>query len=68
MLLGQRKLNIYHKEKLDVKASKSAAGIREVIKEALNNENLKKKAEALRKDFHASGGYKTAADFIEKMV
>ena len=53
---------------LDVKASKSAAGIREVIKEALNIENLKKKAEALRKDFHASGGYKTAADFIEKMV
>ncbi len=45
LLLGQRKLNIYHKEKLDVKASKSAAGIKEVIKEALNNKNLKKNAE-----------------------
>lgn len=53
---------------LDVKASKSATGIREVIKEALNNENLKINAEALRKEFHESGGYKTAADFIEKMV
>lgn len=53
---------------LDVKASKSAAGIREVIKEALNDDNLKKTAQDLRKDFHQSGGYKTAADFIEKMV